>query len=104
MPIYEYQCKSCHHRLEELQKVSDAPLIKCPVCGKPDLERLVSHTSFQLKGGGWYKTDYSTKQPTEKPEGTKESSSEKKETAAETTSTKESTKPGKTKEKSDKTE
>lgn len=72
MPIYEYQCSTCGHRLEEMQKFSDAPLTTCPECGKPTLERLVSHTSFQLKGGGYYATDYKTK-PVEKPSSTGES-------------------------------
>lgn len=58
MPIYEYQCQACGHQLEVLQKVSDAPLKKCPECGKPKLQKLVSAPSFRLKGGGWYETDF----------------------------------------------
>lgn len=58
MPIYEYQCQLCGHPLEELQKITDPVLVDCPECGKPGLQRLVSHSSFQLKGGGWYATDY----------------------------------------------
>ncbi len=58
MPIYEYQCQHCGHHLEELEKVNDAPLVDCPQCGKSSLQRIVSNTSFQLKGGGWYATDY----------------------------------------------
>jgi putative FmdB family regulatory protein len=58
MPIYEYQCQVCHHRLEVMQKISDTPLIECPKCGKNSLEKTISTTSFQLKGGGWYATDY----------------------------------------------
>lgn len=57
MPIYEYQCGTCGHQLEALQKFSDAPLIQCPECGKETLKKLVSSTSFQLKGTGWYATD-----------------------------------------------
>ena len=58
MPIYEYECSACGHRLEVLQKVSDAPLKKCPECGKPKLQKLLSAPSFRLKGGGWYETDF----------------------------------------------
>jgi putative FmdB family regulatory protein len=58
MPFYEYQCSSCGHRHEELQKISDGPLRKCPDCGRNTLKRLVSAPSFRLKGGGWYETDF----------------------------------------------
>jgi putative FmdB family regulatory protein len=58
MPFYEYQCKSCGHELEAMQKVSEAPLKKCPDCGKPQLTRLMSAPVFRLKGGGWYETDF----------------------------------------------
>ncbi len=57
MPIYEYQCKTCGHQLESFQSFSDAPLTDCPECHKPTLAKLVSATSFQLKGTGWYATD-----------------------------------------------
>ena len=58
MPIYEYRCASCGHELEALQKLSDAPLAECPACHKPDLKKLVSAAGFQLKGSGWYVTDF----------------------------------------------
>jgi putative FmdB family regulatory protein len=58
MPFYEYQCKSCGHELEAMQKVSDTPLKKCPHCGKSQLQRLMSAPVFRLKGGGWYETDF----------------------------------------------
>ena len=58
MPFYEYQCKSCGHDLEAMQKVSDRPLKKCPQCGKSQLQRLMSAPVFRLKGGGWYETDF----------------------------------------------
>ena len=61
MPIYEYECASCGHRLEALQKVSEDPLKECPECHKNALGKLVSATSFQLKGTGWYETDFKTK-------------------------------------------
>ena len=60
MPIYEYQCESCGHSLEALQKISDAPLLDCPACGAANLQKLVSAASFRLKGGGWYETDFKT--------------------------------------------
>lgn len=58
MPIYEYECKACGHHLEALQKLSDAPLKKCPECGKPALYKLMSAAGFRLKGAGWYETDF----------------------------------------------
>jgi putative FmdB family regulatory protein len=58
MPIYEYECQKCGHALEALQKVSDAPLKKCPECGALRLKRLVSAPQFRLKGTGWYETDF----------------------------------------------
>ena len=60
MPIYEYQCESCGHQLEALQKVSDEPLVDCPGCGKPALKKKISAAGFRLKGGGWYETDFKT--------------------------------------------
>ena len=60
MPIYEYQCQTCQHELEALQKISDAPLVDCPECGKPTLRKKVSAAAFRLKGGGWYETDFKT--------------------------------------------
>jgi putative FmdB family regulatory protein len=59
MPIYEYICQKCGSHREALQKVTDAPLKRCQKC-RGKLEKLVSRTSFQLKGGGWYATDYSS--------------------------------------------
>jgi putative FmdB family regulatory protein len=58
MPFYEYQCKNCGHDLEAMQKINDAPLKKCPHCGKSQLQRLMSAPVFRLKGGGWYETDF----------------------------------------------
>ena len=58
MPIYEYQCQSCGHELEKIQRMSDAPLSDCPDCGEAALQRLVSAAGFRLKGGGWYETDF----------------------------------------------
>ncbi len=61
MPIYEYECKKCHKVTEVMQKMSDPGPAKCPNCGSKRIERVMSQTSFQLKGDGWYITDYSRK-------------------------------------------
>ena len=58
MPIYEYKCSECEHTLEKLQKMSDDPLVECPECGKPSLNKMISAAGFRLKGGGWYETDF----------------------------------------------
>lgn len=58
MPFYEYQCSGCGHHHEELQKVTDRPLRKCPDCGRNALRRLMSAPVFRLKGSGWYETDF----------------------------------------------
>ncbi len=58
MPIYEYRCSSCGHELEALQKFSDAPLKACPECSQGALIKLISAAGFQLKGTGWYATDF----------------------------------------------
>jgi putative FmdB family regulatory protein len=61
MPIYEYKCDECGHRLESIQKLNDAPLKECPACSRASLRRLISATGFQLKGSGWYATDFKNK-------------------------------------------
>lgn len=72
MPIYEYQCTSCGHQMEAFQKISEKPLKKCPECQKSTLQKLVSAAGFQLKGTGWYATDFKTKKkPEEKSSETK---------------------------------
>ena len=58
MPIYEYQCQACQHEFETIQKFSDAPLTRCPSCGKNRLKKKISAVAFRLKGGGWYETDF----------------------------------------------
>ena len=67
MPIYEYQCKKCGKVVEVFQKVSDPGPKTCERCGGK-LGRLISHTSFQLKGGGWYKDLYASTKPGESSE------------------------------------
>ena len=63
MPIYEYQCAACEHQLESLQKMNEEPLRDCPQCGRPELRRLISQSSFRLKGSGWYATDFRDPKP-----------------------------------------
>lgn len=88
MPIYEYQCTACAHQFESLQKMTDEPLVECPQCHQQTLSKLVSAAGFQLKGTGWYVTDYSkkkTKAETNKTSGSNESSgTEKKSTETKT--------------------
>ena len=74
MPIYEYTCASCGHELEAMQKMSDAPLVDCPECGKPTLKKHISAAGFRLTGTGWYETDF-------KGSGKKKEDSGKKETS-----------------------
>ena len=69
MPIYEYRCSACGHELEALQKLSDAPLVACPSCGAATLVKKVSAAGFQLKGSGWYATDFrNAGKPAAKPD------------------------------------
>jgi len=58
MPIYAYKCGSCGHAKDVLQKISDAPLTDCPECGKPTFSKQLTAAGFQLKGSGWYATDF----------------------------------------------
>jgi putative FmdB family regulatory protein len=60
MPIYEYRCQACGAQLEKLQKLSDPLLTECPECGRETLVKLVSASSFRLKGSGWYESDFKT--------------------------------------------
>ncbi|MCW2267732.1 Zinc ribbon domain protein [compost metagenome] len=60
MPMYDYQCASCDHHMEVLQKISAAPLTDCPACQKPELKKLISAPGFRLGGTGWYETDFKT--------------------------------------------
>jgi putative FmdB family regulatory protein len=58
MPIYAYKCDACGHAKDVLQKISDAPLTDCPVCGAPKFNKQLTAPGFQLKGTGWYATDF----------------------------------------------
>jgi putative FmdB family regulatory protein len=73
MPIYEYRCNACGHQEEHLQKVSEAPLSVCPACVKPEYRKQLSAAGFQLKGTGWYATDFKggSKKPADKKSETK---------------------------------
>jgi putative FmdB family regulatory protein len=61
MPIYEYRCTACGHQQEFLQKASDAPYTVCTQCGKETFSKMLSAAGFQLKGSGWYATDFKNK-------------------------------------------
>jgi putative FmdB family regulatory protein len=63
MPVYEYQCSACGHEFEREQRISEDPIKKCPQCGKLKAKRLISRTSFVLKGGGWYGDLYASQKP-----------------------------------------
>jgi putative FmdB family regulatory protein len=80
MPIYAYRCTSCQHEFDVLQKVSDATLTVCPECGQPTLAKQLTAAGFQLKGSGWYATDF--KDGGSKPDAGKAKSSEDKGSAA----------------------
>jgi putative FmdB family regulatory protein len=58
MPIYAYKCGSCGHAKDVLQKISDTPLTACPACGADTFSKQVTAAGFQLKGSGWYATDF----------------------------------------------
>lgn len=83
MPTYEYRCNACGREFEYQQRMSDDDLVTCEACNEPKLEKLISRTAFQLKGGGWYKDLYSSTKPAEAakdasaPAATAEKSTEK---------------------------
>ena len=79
MPIYEYACAACGHQFEEWQKMSDKPIKVCPKCKARKVEKLISQTSFKLKGGGWYSDLYAGP----KPNGAKDSGASKDSTTKE---------------------
>jgi putative FmdB family regulatory protein len=77
MPVYEYICKGCEHEFEREQRITDKPIRKCPRCGAMKAKRLISRTSFVLKGGGWYSDLYSsTGKKSDKTDGSAESGSQ----------------------------
>jgi putative FmdB family regulatory protein len=80
MPIYEYRCTGCGHQQEFLQKVSDTPLTVCTACGKATFAKMLTAAGFQLKGSGWYATDFKGKgsAPAAKGDGKGEAKTEAK--------------------------
>lgn len=86
MPIYEYRCESCDHRIEIIQKFSDPPLTECTNC-KGRLTKIIAPAALQFKGSGWYITDYSDKGKPPKPKTEPEEKTEKKSSSDETTKT-----------------
>jgi putative FmdB family regulatory protein len=78
VPIYEYECKSCHHHFDLMQKIADPPAKQCPQCLEEAVVRLISAAGFQLKGTGWYATDFKNKGKSEpkKEETNKEKSTD----------------------------
>lgn len=92
MPIYEYLCNSCGAEKEHLQKISDAPIAVCPVCGSSNYVKRISAAGFQLKGSGWYVTDFKNNktQRTEAKASTKENTQPAASAAADSPATKES--------------
>jgi len=83
MPIYEYRCAACGHQEDHLLRLSDAPLTKCPACGKKKYAKQLTAAGFQLKGSGWYATDFKggKKPDAAKPEAKAEGKAEGKEEA-----------------------
>ncbi len=82
MPIYEYECQSCGNIVEHWQKITDPPLETCESCGGK-MKKLISQSTFHLKGSGWYVTDYAGKSGSEKPKkSNKKSSSSKSKVSA----------------------
>jgi putative FmdB family regulatory protein len=108
MPIYEYRCGECGYQKEYMQRMSDALLTDCPKCGKRSLTKLMSAAGFQLKGTGWYATDFknSSKKPAGKPDkaDTKQDKADTKQDKTDTKQDKTDTKQDKTDTKQDKAE
>ena len=85
MPIYEYQCSGCNHQFDVIQKMNDEPIKACPKCAEDKAIRLVSAAGFQLKGSGWYATDFKTKPKSES--STDKTSTDDKSSSSTTTDT-----------------
>ncbi len=76
MPIYPYHCHACDHQFEKLQKISDPLLTVCPQCGEGQLQKVVTAAGFQLKGSGWYVTDFRDKKNNAADHGKSDATSE----------------------------
>ena len=102
MPLYEYECKKCHHRFEKIQKFSDRMVKKCPDCGGP-VEQMISAPAVQFKGSGWYVTDYAKKSPSQSSsDGSGKDSRKEEKSKSESSSKEGSSKEGSSKEASSK--
>jgi putative FmdB family regulatory protein len=103
MPIFEYRCDECGHQEDHLQKSSERPLTKCPACGKKAYKKMLSAAGFQLKGSGWYATDFKNtgKKPADKKADSKTDSKAETKTEAKTDSKPESKTETKTESKPD---
>ncbi len=91
MPIYEYECTACQHQFDEVQKMNDPAIKICPLCNQDKAIRLISAAGFQLKGTGWYVTDFKDKG---KPKTEPSANSESKKTEAVASSSASETKKG----------
>ena len=102
MPLYEYECKKCHHRFERIQKFSDRMVKKCPDCGGP-VEQMISAPAVQFKGSGWYVTDYAKKSSAQSSsDGSGKDSKKEDQSKSESSSKEGSSKEGSSKEVSSK--
>ena len=102
MPLYEYECKKCHHRFERIQKFSDRMVKKCPDCGGV-VEQMISAPAVQFKGSGWYVTDYAKKSSSQSSSDGSGKDSKKEDTSKSESSSKEgASKEGSSKEVSSK--
>jgi putative FmdB family regulatory protein len=102
MPLYEYECKKCHHRFEKIQKFSDRMVKKCPDCGGP-VEQMISAPAVQFKGSGWYVTDYAQKSSSQSSsDGSGKDSKKEDKSKSESSSKEGSSKEGSSKEPSSK--
>jgi putative FmdB family regulatory protein len=88
VPLYEYQCKACHHRFEKIQKFSDPLVTECPECGEDEVEQMISAPAVQFKGSGWYVTDYAKKGSSQGSGSKSDKSENKSESKSETKSEK----------------
>jgi len=91
MPLYEYECKKCHHRFEKIQKFSDPHTKKCPKCGGA-IEQVISAPAVQFKGSGWYVTDYPKKSGTSASSSSSDGESSSKDSSSKDSASKESAK------------
>ena len=101
MPLYEYECKKCHHRFEKIQKFSDRMVKKCPDCGGP-VEQMISAPAVQFKGSGWYVTDYAKKSASQSSSDGSGKDSKKEDKSKSESSSKEGSSEGSSKEGSSK--